>query len=1001
MADIIETAYPRLKAHYAAIELDEIFTPTPDEAAFCDKVARGDKTKACFMTTLKVFQRLGYFVFLADTPEAITQYFARRSGFDSESSALKEYDQSRTRISHLASIREYCGVSAHPAETRKALARAVVDGARTKEDLADIINVAIEELVRQRFELPAFSTIHRAAKSARGTVNRGFHRRIAQTLTVEQKAKIDELFPVAATEFKSAWDGLKYEPGKPSKTHFRELLNHLKQLEAFPFFAPNLYAGIPASKLQQFAYEARSLDAARMAALAPQKRYAISATMIRFQRSRCLDNLAEMFIKRMMKIEHNGQEALTLYLIDHRNTTDRLLSKFHDVLHAYHSEGSAEDRLMAIAHAIGKDESTLSAELQTQLALSGNNFYSFLDPYYKSHRSTLFDLIASVELVSTTQDVSLVEAIRFATNHRESRTEKLEIPESLKLSWIPDKWWKLVTGLSKRGETVVKEVFRKPFEICLFSQIKQDLKSGDLCIPGSEQFSDYRDQLVSWDEYFAQVADYGLQAGIEVNAKLFIEKTKTALAEQAENTNDSFPTNESLRIENGEPILTRDKKKISPKKLRQIERLITSRMEPVNILDAMVDTENWINWTRPFGPLSGLDAKVMNPSLRYVLTTFCYGSNLGPAQTARSVTGTDRRQIAWINQRHVTEEKIDEAIKTVINAYAECALPKIWGSGKHAAADGTRWNLYEENLLSEYHVRYGGYGGIGYYHVSDQYIALFSHFIPCGVWEGIYMLDGLMKNKSDIQPDTVHGDTQAQSTPVFALSHLLGIQLMPRIRNWKDLDFCRPDPEARYSHIDSLFSRNVNWDLIETHLPDMLRVALSIRAGKISASTLLRRLGTYSRKNRLYFAFQELGLVVRTMFLLKYLRDPEVRRSIQSATNKSEAYNGYAKWVAFGGQGIIAENTRDGQRKIIKYNHLTANLLILHTMHSMGAVLQKLEAEGLLPEAEALSFMSPYLTEHINRFGDYHLDGDRRIPPPDFSPAWLQGAGGDKAAIMN
>src|SRR5499433_893467 len=78
-------------------------------------------------------------------------------------------------------------------------------------------------------------------------------------------------------------------------------------------------------------------------------------------------------------------------------------------------------------------------------------------------------------------------------------------------------------------------------------------------------------------------------------------------------------------------------------------------------------------------------------------------------------------------------------------------------------------------------------GGIGYYHVSDTYVALFSHFIPCGVWEAVYILDGRLKNTSDIQPDTLHADTQGQSTPVFGLAHLLGIHLMPRIRNWKDL----------------------------------------------------------------------------------------------------------------------------------------------------------------------------------------------------------------------
>ncbi len=69
------------------------------------------------------------------------------------------------------------------------------------------------------------------------------------------------------------------------------------------------------------------------------------------------------------------------------------------------------------------------------------------------------------------------------------------------------------------------------------------------------------------------------------------------------------------------------------------------------------------------------------------------------------------------------------------------------------------------------------------------------------------------------------------------------------------------------SHIDSLFTENVDWTLIETRLPDMLRVVLSIKAGRISASTVLRRLGTYSRKNRLYQAFCELGRVIRAALL--------------------------------------------------------------------------------------------------------------------------------------
>jgi len=101
-------------------------------------------------------------------------------------------------------------------------------------------------------------------------------------------------------------------------------------------------------------------------------------------------------------------------------------------------------------------------------------------------------------------------------------------------------------------------------------------------------------------------------------------------------------------------------------------------------------------------------------SKRHLATAFCYGCNLGPTQTARSLRGLDRRHLAFINQRHVTEEKLDEAIVTVINAYARCGLQKLWGLGSSASADGTQWEIYPRNLLAEYHIRYGGYGGIGY-----------------------------------------------------------------------------------------------------------------------------------------------------------------------------------------------------------------------------------------------------------------------------------------------
>ena len=54
----------------------------------------------------------------------------------------------------------------------------------------------------------------------------------------------------------------------------------------------------------------------------------------------------------------------------------------------------------------------------------------------------------------------------------------------------------------------------------------------------------------------------------------------------------------------------------------------------------------------------------------------------GPTQTARSVKGLDRRQVSFVNQRHISEENLNQAITRVINAYAQLPLQRVWGSGK-------------------------------------------------------------------------------------------------------------------------------------------------------------------------------------------------------------------------------------------------------------------------------------------------------------------------------
>lgn len=974
--------------------MEEVYTPKMNEIEWAEAKSKGNIQQLALLVLIKVVQKLGFLIRVVDVPEVIVIHIAKKARLPMPAKEeWKMYSETRTAKRHFRFIRDYLQLKPFNPEAHQILIDTMSKLAFNKDDPADLVNAAIEELIRPRYELPVYNTLKDAANDVRNKSYRAIYHQIDHVLNDEQKKNLDQLFQITEGATYSPWNELKEDAKRATLSHLNELIVRRNWL-INQHIPTDLLQDVPYIKVKQMAAEAKTLGAFRMMEMESKKRYALTISLVSMQLSKILDDIGEMLIKRMMSIHKKGRQRLKDYKEKTQKRTDSLISTLHDLLLAYQTEGNSEERIQAMQKVLQEQEAQVLQDCENHLAFSGDNYYLFLWQFFKSHRATLYKILKSIALRSTTQDKALEDAISFLLTHQHTKKEYIpalhivkqgkwrkdwEITPLLDLSWVPDSWWRWLSPNKKKGK-MPDEINRRHFEVCVFSQIMLELKAGDLYIEGSEKYADYRKQLISWEDYEENLADFCMHVNLHISGTDFVKKTQQEFKQITNYTDQSFPRNEQVRIVNGEVVIGKLKKKKIHLGLKKLEEYIVRNLEPINVLDMLADTEYWLNWTRFFGPISGHDAKLDNAVERYITNAFCYGCNLGPTQTARSIGGLDRKQIAWVNQRHVTIENLDKVNQYIINAYNQFDLPKHWGDGKRASADGTKWDLYEQNLLSENHIRYGGYGGIGYYHVSDTYIALFSNFIPCGVWEGVHILDILMNDKAEIQPEILHSDTQGQSTTVFGLSSLLGIQLMPRIRNWKDLKLFRPCTKEVYEHIDELFSGEIDWELIETHYPDMIRVAMSIQTGKITPSTILNKLGTYSKKNKLYQAFRELGRVIRTMFLLKYMADEELRGTIQAATNKSEAFNGFAKWIFFGGEGIIAENDREKQRKVIKYNHLVANCLIFYNVFSLSRILHDYMQGGNEYDEELISYLSPYVTAHVNRFGKYRIDLNR-IPP--------------------
>jgi hypothetical protein len=175
-------------------------------------------------------------------------------------------------------IREFLGVTAYGPAARQVIVETCLQAARTRDDLPDIINMAIEELIRQRFELPAFSTLLRIARTTRNTVNRRYQSRVCELLDAGARHRLLAILSRPFDESRSLWDQVKREPKRSTVPQLKDFLDHLRWLQE-QNVAASAFKEIPETKIRQFAAEARSLDLTSLNDMPERKRLTLDGCL--------------------------------------------------------------------------------------------------------------------------------------------------------------------------------------------------------------------------------------------------------------------------------------------------------------------------------------------------------------------------------------------------------------------------------------------------------------------------------------------------------------------------------------------------------------------------------------------------------------------------------------------------------------------------------------------------------------------------------------------------
>ena len=208
----------------------------------------------------------------------------------------------------------------------------------------------------------------------------------------------------------------------------------------------------------------------------------------------------------------------------------------------------------------------------------------------------------------------------------------------------------------------------------------------------------------------------------------------------------------------------------------------------------------------------------------------------------------------------------------------------------------------------------------------------------------------------------------------------------PLIRDLKDTKLYTQKSEVRYDALKPMIGGTLNIKHVRAHLDDILRLATSIKQGTVTASLILRKLGSYPRQNGLALALRELGRIERTLFILEWLQSVELRQRVQAGLNKGESRNALARAVFFSRLGEIRDRSFEQQRyRASGLNLLTAAIVLWNTVYLERAV-NALRSSGQTVDDTLLKFLSPLGWAHINLTGDYLWRSSAKVGAGKFRP---------------
>lgn len=519
--------------------------------------------------------------------------------------------------------------------------------------------------------------------------------------------------------------------------------------------------------------------------------------------------------------------------------------------------------------------------------------------------------------------------------------------------------------------------------------LRKSFRRGSLEITGARQYRSLNSDLIPWTEW--NVLEKKEDDTLPFTASA--EKAITPLFQSIQRFSGDYERwtgKNSAKIDEKSRIhLTKLDRIEESESVKELRAMIQNQMPRKSLAEILYEVDSLTGYTSYLTrlssgqPISQDETKAGQALYAVLLASAC---NI-PLNKIATNPDVSLDLLETIREDIFRPQTLQAALAALVEFHARLPLALIWGSGTTSSSDGQGFPAEGRPLGAVFNPkRFRKRGFIIYTHILDTYAPFFTQVIPASVREAPYVLDGLLYHGISLMLREHYTDSHGFTDIVFAFMYLLGFRLAPRIANVPDLTLWYG--KGYDVACPQLFDGAISLQSIASQWEPIQRIATTILDGRTPASQIIRKISAFSKKHPLFKALRNLGRLVRTSHILEMAGDKDFRRRILQGLNKGESRNALAGDIRYARKGSIRE--RDPELQLCAASSMNLNILCIAVWNTiyMQKIIRSLLQEGHKITTEDLRFLSPFINEHINFYGQFHFHPvpTTKLPVEEFEP---------------